>query len=121
MPCPPEQLTLTVPPLFPPAHATLSLPTPTQCQGQLTKMIIMDSTGSDKARDLARALTSLGQPLSYVMAGGFKAWAAAELPVLEDAVEYDASTGAVLNDNVEVLAERANEAVKTVSQPRVRG
>lgn len=79
----------------------------------------MDSTGSDKARDLARALTSLGQPLSYVMTGGFKAWAAAELPVVEDEVEYDASTGAVLSDNVEVLAERATEAVKTVSQPQV--
>jgi hypothetical protein len=53
-------------------------------------------------------------------AGGFKAWAAADLPVLEDETEYDASTGAVLSDNVEVLAEKANEAVKTVSQPQVR-
>lgn len=79
----------------------------------------MDSSGSDKSRDLARALTSLGQPLSYVMTGGFKGWAAAELPVLEDAVEYDASTGAVLSDNLEVVAEKANEAVKTVSQPQV--
>lgn len=82
-------------------------------------MIIMDSTGSDKARDLARALTSLGQPLSYVMEGGFKAWAAAELPVVEGASEYDASTGAVLSDNVEVIAEKANEAVRTVTQPQV--
>jgi len=40
------------------------------------------------------ALTSLGQPLSYVMEGGFKARAAAEL---EGASEYDASTGAVLS------------------------
>lgn len=79
----------------------------------------MDSSGSDKARDLARALTSLGQPLSYVMTGGFKAWAAAELPVLEGESEYDASTSAVLSDNVEVLAEKANEAVKTVAQPNV--
>lgn len=79
----------------------------------------MDSNGSDKARDLARALTSLGQPLSYVMTGGFKAWAAADLPVLEDETEYDASTGAVLSDNVEVLAEKANEVAKTVSQPQV--
>jgi hypothetical protein len=69
------------------------LPCCMQCQGALTKLIIMDSSGSDKARDLARALTSLGQPLSYVMMGGFKGWAAAELPVEEDAVEYDASTG----------------------------
>ena len=53
------------------------------------------------------------------MTGGFKAWAAEELPVLEGATEYDASTGAVLGDNVEVLAEKANEAVKTVSQPQV--
>lgn len=39
--------------------------------------------------------------------------------MLEGETEYDASTGAVLSDNVEVLAERANEAVKTVSQPQV--
>jgi hypothetical protein len=31
-----------------------------------------------------------------------------------------AAVGAVLNDNLEVVAEKANEAVKTVSQPQVR-
>lgn len=80
----------------------------------------MDSSGSDKARDLARALTSLGQPLSYVLTGGFKGWVAAELPVVEGAVEYDASTGAVIGDELEVLAQKANEAVNTVAQPQVR-
>jgi hypothetical protein len=89
-PCNPLQRYCTVPDLCPPSHPHLCCP---QCQGALTKLIIMDSSGSDKARDLARALTSLGQPLSYVMTGGFKGWAAAELPVEEDAVEYDASTG----------------------------
>jgi hypothetical protein len=92
----------------------------TQCKGALTKLIILDSTGSDKARDLARALTSLGQPLSYVLTDGYKGWVAAELPVLEDAVEYDSSTGAVLGDELEVIAQRANEAVTTVTQPQVR-
>lgn len=53
----------------------------------------MDSSGSDKARELARALVTLGYGLSYVMEGGFRAWAEAELPVLEEVVEYDASTG----------------------------
>lgn len=66
-----------------------------QCQGNLTKLIIMDSTGSDKARALARSLVTLGYGLSYVMEGGFKGWVEAELPVLEEAVEYDASTGEV--------------------------
>jgi hypothetical protein len=89
-------------------------------QSNLTKIVVMDSTGSDKARDLARALVSLGYQLSYVMEGGFKAWAAAELPVVEDAVEYDASTGAVIGDELEVIAERANEVVTTVAQPQVR-
>lgn len=31
-----------------------------------------------------------------------------------------AVAGAVLSDNLEVVAEKANEAVKTVSQPQVR-
>ena len=52
----------------------------------------MDSSGSDKARDLARALVTLGYGLSYIMEGGFKAWIEAELPVVEG-TEYDASTG----------------------------
>jgi hypothetical protein len=55
------------------------------------------------------------------MTGGFRGWTTAELPVVEGETEYDASTGAVLSDNVEVLAEKANEAVKTVSQPQVGG
>jgi 3-mercaptopyruvate sulfurtransferase SseA len=88
-------------------------------QGNLTKIVVMDSTGSDKARHLARALVSLGYQLSYVMEGGFKGWAAAELPFVEDAVEYDASTGAVIGDELEVIAERANEVVTTVAQPQV--
>jgi 3-mercaptopyruvate sulfurtransferase SseA len=89
-------------------------------QGNLTKIVVMDSSGSNNARDLARALVSLGYQLSYVMEGGFKAWAAAELAVVEDAVEYDASTGAVLGDELEVIAEKANEVVTTVTQPQVR-
>lgn len=64
-----------------------------QCQGNLTKLVIMDSSGSDKARELARTLVTLGYGLSYVMEGGFKGWVEAELPVLEETVEYDASTG----------------------------
>jgi hypothetical protein len=51
---------------------------------------------------------------------GFRGWAAAELPFVEDAVEYDASTGAVIGDELEVIAERANEVVTTVAQPQVR-
>jgi hypothetical protein len=51
---------------------------------------------------------------------GFKGWAAAELAVVEDAVEYDASTGAVIGDELEVIAEKANEVVTTVAQPQVR-
>uniref|UniRef100_A0A383WJ08 Rhodanese domain-containing protein n=1 Tax=Tetradesmus obliquus TaxID=3088 RepID=A0A383WJ08_TETOB len=89
------------------------------CQGSLTKIVVMDSTGSDKARDLARALVSLGYQLSYVMEGGFAGWAAAQLPVVEDASEYDASTGAVIGDELEVIAGKANEVVTTVAQPQV--
>eukprot|EP00775_Hariotina_reticulata_P005013 gene5013-5254_t len=89
-----------------------------QCQDQLTKMIIMDSTGSDKARDLARALVALNQPLSYIMEGGFNAWVEAELPVVE-ATEYDASTGAVIGDELEVIASKASEVAATVAQPQV--
>lgn len=85
-----------------------------QCQGALTKLIIMDSSGSDKARDLARALTSLGQPLSYVMTGGFKGWAAAELPVEEDAVEYDASTGVLLKRGCPQGVQDESQAVTGV-------
>jgi 3-mercaptopyruvate sulfurtransferase SseA len=88
-------------------------------QGSLTKIVVMDSTGSDKARDLARALVSLGYQLSYVMEGGFKNWVTAELPVDEEAVEYDASTGAVIGDELEVIASKANEVVTTVAQPQV--
>jgi hypothetical protein len=45
-------------------------------------------------------------------------FAAAELAVVEDAVEYDASTGAVIGDELEVIAEKANEVVTTVAQLR---
>eukprot|EP00882_Tetradesmus_deserticola_P025955 GHRQ01028552.1.p3 GENE.GHRQ01028552.1~~GHRQ01028552.1.p3 ORF type:complete len:135 (+),score=28.91 GHRQ01028552.1:231-635(+) len=89
-------------------------------QSNLTKVVVMDSTGGDKARALARALASLGYQLSYVMAGGFRAWAAAELPVVEGVVEYDASTGARISDELEVIAGKANEVVATVAQPQVR-
>lgn len=91
-----------------------------QCQGNLTKMVVMDSTGSDKARDLARALTSLGYGLSYVMEGGFKGWLSAELPVVESMSEYDASTGAVIGDELEVIAGKASEVATMVTQPQVR-
>jgi hypothetical protein len=36
-------------------------------EGQLTKMIVMDESGGDKAREVARALVAVGMPLSYVM------------------------------------------------------
>jgi hypothetical protein len=39
-------------------------------EGQLTRLIIMDSEGGDKARALARALVDIGQPLAYVMEVG---------------------------------------------------
>eukprot|EP00879_Flechtneria_rotunda_P009173 GHRR01009603.1.p1 GENE.GHRR01009603.1~~GHRR01009603.1.p1 ORF type:complete len:478 (+),score=187.31 GHRR01009603.1:557-1990(+) len=90
-----------------------------QCQGGLTRMVVMDSTSSDKARDLARALVSLGFGLSYIMKDGFNGWAEAELPIVEDAVEYNASAGAVLGDELEVIAEKAGEFVTQVAQPRV--
>jgi len=86
--------------------------------GQLTKIIVMDGSGGDKARDVARALVAVGMPLSYVLEGGFQAWSAAELPVAE-ASDYEASAAAALADNVEVIAEKAGEVVTTVSQPNV--
>jgi hypothetical protein len=50
---------------------------------------------------------------------GLKGWAAAELQFVEDAVEHDASTGAVIGDELEVIAEKANEVATTVAQPQV--
>lgn len=90
-----------------------------QCQGNLTKIVIMDSTGSDKARDLARALVTLGYSLSYVLEGGFKGWVTAELPIVEGTAEYDASTGAVLGDELEVIGSKVSEVATTVAQPQV--
>lgn len=39
-------------------------------EGPLTRLVIMDSDGGDKARALARALVDIGQPLAYVMEVG---------------------------------------------------
>lgn len=52
------------------------------------------------------------------MGGGFKAWIEAELPVVE-ATEYDASTGALIGDELEAIASKAGEVAATVSQPQV--
>lgn len=62
-------------------------------QSNLTRIVIMDTNGGDKARAVARALVTLGYGLSYIMEGGFRGWVEADLPVLEEATEYDASTG----------------------------
>jgi hypothetical protein len=38
----------------------------------LTKFIILDASGSDAARDFARALRSVGVSSPYVVSGGFQ-------------------------------------------------
>lgn len=81
-----------------------------QVQTPLTKMIVMDTKGGDNARAVARALVSVGMPLSYVMSGGFAGWVAAELPVSERAL-YDTSTTAIIGDEVQLLTEKATAIV----------
>jgi hypothetical protein len=52
------------------------------------------------------------------MQGGFKGWVEAEMPVSESS-NYEASVGALLGDEVEILAERAGEVASTLTQPQV--
>jgi hypothetical protein len=50
--------------------------------------------------------------------GGFKGWVEADMPVSESS-NYEASVGALLGDEVEILAERAGEVASTLTQPQV--
>jgi rhodanese-related sulfurtransferase len=80
-----------------------------QVKGPATRVVIMDRDGGDEARALARALTGLSKPTAYVMTGGFRGWRdAAGLPVAE-AADYAADAGALLADNVEVVAGKLSE------------
>ncbi|KIY96142.1 hypothetical protein MNEG_11819 [Monoraphidium neglectum] len=83
-----------------------------QVKGPMTRVVVMDRDGGEPARALARALTSLNQPLSYVLSGGYRGWRdAAGLPVVE-AADYSADAGALISDNVEVVVARAQELSK---------
>lgn len=93
-----------------------------EVKGPMTRLIVMDKDGGEGARALARALTLLNQPLSYVMAGGFKGWRDdAGLPIVE-AANYTADAGALIADNVEVVVGKVQELSKPqIAVPLVGG
>jgi hypothetical protein len=87
-----------------------------EVQGPLTRFIIMDTTGSDKARDVARALRDIGVAAPYVMAGGFRRWQERELPVAESG-KYDSSVALLIGDEIEQLTTTAAEKLSPLKEP----
>ncbi|KAL4436752.1 hypothetical protein ABPG75_003891 [Micractinium tetrahymenae] len=82
-----------------------------------TKVIVMDERG-ESAKGLARALRAAGVRRPYVLAGGFRGWAAAGLAVRQSASEYDASPLDALSDTAETVVEAAASQLSPLREPR---
>lgn len=87
-----------------------------EVQGPLTRFIIMDTTGSDKAREVARALRDIGVAEPYIMAGGFRRWQERELPVAESG-RYDSSVALLIGDEIEQITNTAAEKLSPLKEP----
>jgi len=91
----------------------------TKIETPLCKVVVMDQTGGDKARVLARALRQEGLMNAYVMKGGFSKWVKEGLPVETAKADYEAGQIDVLNDNLEVVAARAAKLATRLRDPKV--
>jgi rhodanese-related sulfurtransferase len=76
-----------------------------------TRVIIMDDRG-EMAKAVARATRAAGVRRAYIVDGGFKAWKASGLAIIEKASEYDANPLALVGDAAETVAEEAAQLLK---------
>lgn len=79
-----------------------------------TRVIIMDDRG-EVAKAVARSATAAGLRRVHIVEGGFRAWKAAGLSLVEGASEYDSNPLAVVGDAAESVAEEAATLLRTPS------
>ncbi|GAX84176.1 hypothetical protein CEUSTIGMA_g11599.t1 [Chlamydomonas eustigma] len=89
-----------------------------EVKSQLANVVIMDNTGSSKAREVARALRREGVFQAYVMKGGYQQWVSQDLPTSEGAT-YETNASLLIKDEVEFLTEKAQATWEEVKKPEV--